>query len=79
MTFPNLQQPQRIVSNFNNLENSFPEAFTWAGEINVFKHALASNGFFEQEIIEILLFLSYLSKSQGNEDETIKNDVLNYK
>jgi len=53
MTFPNLQQPQRIVSNFNNLENSFPEAFTWAGEINVFKHALASNGFFEQERVTV--------------------------
>jgi hypothetical protein len=53
MTFPNLQQPQRIVNNFNNLENSFPEAFTWAGEINVFKHALASNGFFEQERVTV--------------------------
>lgn len=25
---------------------NFPNAFSWAGEINVFKHALAANGFF---------------------------------
>ena len=30
------------------LESEFPGAFGWAGEINVFKHALASNGFFHQ-------------------------------
>ena len=47
MTFPNLQAPSGIFNNLNRLENTFPHAFSWAGEINVFKHALASNGFFE--------------------------------
>jgi hypothetical protein len=37
---------QQIVSILDNLTGDFPEAFTWAGEINVFKHALVGNGFF---------------------------------
>jgi len=49
VTFPNLQQPKDNNNNFNRLENSYPNTFGWAGEINVFKHALAGNGFFEHD------------------------------
>jgi len=49
LTFPNLQQPKQLNNNLNRLQNQFPNIFKWAGEINVFKHALASNGFFEQD------------------------------
>lgn len=47
-TFPNLQNPKNISRDLRKLEAEFPGAFGWAGEINVFKHALASNGFFNQ-------------------------------
>ena len=33
----------------NLLESKYQGSFRWAGEINVFKHALASNGFFEDK------------------------------
>ena len=29
------------------MQSKFPGDFKWAGEINVYKHALAANGFFE--------------------------------
>jgi len=47
ITFPNLQSPAQINKNLNLIESTYEGAFKWAGEINVFKHALASNGFFE--------------------------------
>ena len=48
-TFPNLQRPGNIMSNLQALENDFPKAFNWAGEINVIKHALVGNGFFKAD------------------------------
>ena len=47
-TFPNLQRPENITKNLAALENDFPGAFRWAGEMNVIKHALVGNGFFDQ-------------------------------
>ena len=56
-TYPNLQDPegsktgsQSIVSILDNLTDTYPGAFGWAGEINVFKHALAGNGFFNNKV-----------------------------
>lgn len=43
----NLQNPENNMKVLNNLTSSFPGVFKWAGEINVFKHALAANAFFE--------------------------------
>ena len=48
-TFPNLQRPGEIMKHLNKLENEFPGAFKWAGEINVIKHALVGNGFFKED------------------------------
>eukprot|EP00091_Calanus_sinicus_P014765 TRINITY_DN3243_c0_g1_i3.p1 TRINITY_DN3243_c0_g1~~TRINITY_DN3243_c0_g1_i3.p1 ORF type:complete len:565 (-),score=165.35 TRINITY_DN3243_c0_g1_i3:132-1826(-) len=47
VTFPNLQQPENNSRNLGVLESTYQGVFKWAGEINVFKHALAANGFFE--------------------------------
>lgn len=47
-TSPNLQKPDNITSIMATLEQEFPDTFKWAGEINVYKHALAGNGFFNQ-------------------------------
>eukprot|EP00095_Tigriopus_kingsejongensis_P012514 maker-scaffold455_size166772-snap-gene-0.29 protein:Tk12514 transcript:maker-scaffold455_size166772-snap-gene-0.29-mRNA-1 annotation:"hypothetical protein BRAFLDRAFT_82927" len=47
-TSPNLQKPEKIISIMDSLEQDYPDVFQWAGEINVFKHALAGNGFFNQ-------------------------------
>jgi len=47
VTFPNLQQPQNNSRNLGELESKYQGVFKWSGEINVFKHALAANGFFE--------------------------------
>ena len=46
--FPNLQRPENITKVLAELENEFPQAFQWAGEINVIKHALVGNGFFDR-------------------------------
>ena len=46
-TFPNLQRPENITRILGTLEGDFPQAFGWAGEINVIKHALVGNGFFD--------------------------------
>ena len=46
-TFPNLQRPENITRILGQLEGDFPQAFGWAGEINVIKHALVGNGFFD--------------------------------
>ncbi len=34
-------------SKLSSFDQDFPGAFRWAGEINVFKHALVTNGFFD--------------------------------
>ena len=47
VTFPNLQQPENNSRNLGVLESTYQGVFKWSGEINVFKHALAANGFFE--------------------------------
>ena len=46
-TFPNLQKPGNITTILGELENDFPGSFRWAGEMNVIKHALVGNGFFD--------------------------------
>ncbi|CAL4182177.1 unnamed protein product, partial [Meganyctiphanes norvegica] len=43
----NLQNPINNMGVLNNLTSNFPNVFQWAGEINVFKHALAANAFFQ--------------------------------
>jgi len=43
----NLQNPGKNMDVYNNLTTNFPNVFKWAGEINVFKHALAANAFFQ--------------------------------
>ena len=48
-TFPNLQKPEQITTILSGLEKDFPNAFKWAGEINVIKHALVGNGFFKDD------------------------------
>ena len=45
-TFPNLQRNAGAKEKLLQLWGKFPHTFTWMGEINVFKHALAANGFF---------------------------------
>ena len=45
-TSANLQNPDNITGWITDLERDFPDSFGWAGEINVYKHALAANGFF---------------------------------
>ena len=35
------------MSILKNLTTKHKDAFKWSGEINVFKHALAANGFFD--------------------------------
>ena len=47
VTFPNLQQPENNSRNLQELEAKYPDVFKWSGEINIFKHALAANGFFK--------------------------------
>ena len=45
-TFPNLQRSVGAKEMLQGLWDKFPHTFKWMGEINVFKHALAGNGFF---------------------------------
>jgi len=49
-TFPNLQQPVNNSRILGQLESDYHGDFQWSGEINVFKHALAANGFFENGV-----------------------------
>lgn len=49
----NLQNPVNNMVVLNNLTQSFPGVFQWAGEINVFKHALAANAFFEGDRVTV--------------------------
>jgi len=44
-TAPNLQQPENNSRVLDMLLKDYPNVFGWAGEINVYKHALAANGF----------------------------------
>lgn len=37
----------------DTLNQDFPGVFNWAGEINVFKHALAGNGFFDGQRVTV--------------------------
>jgi len=46
-TFANLQTPDGAGDTLDQLRYEFPFYFTWGGEINVFKHALAANAFFQ--------------------------------
>jgi len=46
VTFPNLQQPENNTRILETLKSKYQNVFKWAGEINVYKHALAANGFF---------------------------------
>lgn len=46
ITFPNLQQPENNSRILKQLESTYQGVFKWSGEINVYKHALAANGFF---------------------------------
>ena len=41
------QVPDNNTKILQNLETKHPGAFKWSGEINVFKHALSANGFFD--------------------------------
>jgi len=45
-TFPNLQKPGENYRLLNKLQSEHVDMFKWSGELNVFKHALAANGFF---------------------------------
>lgn len=45
VTAPNLQQPENNSRVMEMLEKDYPAVFGWAGEINVYKHALSANGF----------------------------------
>ena len=45
-TFANLQSPKGEAQKLSSLRQKYPQTFTWLGELNVFKHALAGNGFF---------------------------------
>lgn len=45
-TFPNLQEPKNNSRILGDVQSRYPGIFKWSGEINVFKHALAANGFF---------------------------------
>ena len=45
-TYPNLQEPSNIITILDSLEEDYPNTFHWVGEILVFKHAMAGNGFF---------------------------------
>jgi len=46
-TSANLQQPENNTFTLGDVQTKYPGDFKWAGEINVYKHALAANGFFE--------------------------------
>ena len=45
-TFPNLQRSGGAKATLERLWDKWPKTFTWLGELNVFEHALAGNGFF---------------------------------
>ena len=44
MTFPDLSQPESILPGMQLLDEEYPGAFTWMGEVNLVKQALFGNG-----------------------------------
>ena len=44
MTFPDLSRPESILPRMQLLEEEYPGAFTWMGEVNLVKQALFRNG-----------------------------------
>ena len=44
MTFPDLSRPESILPGMQLLEEEYPGAFQWMGEVNLVKQALFSNG-----------------------------------
>ena len=44
MSFPDLSRPESILSGMQLLEQEYPGAFTWMGEVNLVKQALFGNG-----------------------------------
>ena len=44
MTFPDLSRPESILPGMQLLEEEYPGAFTWMGEVNLVKQALFRNG-----------------------------------
>lgn len=69
-TFPDLQNPSTNIPNLNNLTSEYPGVFGWAGEINVFKHALAANGFWEQPRVTI-------DRIEKGEYDSFFGDIIN--
>lgn len=51
VTFPDLQVPGNNIAGLDTLEADYPNAFGWMGEINLVKHALAANGFFNNPTV----------------------------
>ena len=43
MTFPDLTQPETILSGMRHLDQQHPDAFKWMGEVNLVKQALFNN------------------------------------
>ena len=44
MTFPDLSQPESILPEMQLLEEEYPGAFKWMGEVNLVKQAMFGNG-----------------------------------
>ena len=44
MTFPDLSQPESVLPGMQLLEEEYPGAFTWMGEVNLVKQAVFGNG-----------------------------------
>ena len=44
MSFPDLSHPETILPGMQLLEEEYPGAFTWMGEVNLVKQALLANG-----------------------------------
>ena len=44
MTFPDLSEPESILPGMQLLEEEYPGAFTWMGEVNLVKQAVFGNG-----------------------------------
>ena len=44
MTFPDLSRPESVLAGMQLLEQEYPGAFKWMGEVNLVKQALFDNG-----------------------------------
>ena len=65
MTFPDLSRPESILPGMQLLEQEYPGAFTWMGEVNLVKQALFNNGHQPiplAKIPEWTVFMSVLRK-----------------